>query len=55
MRIESLPPAGVKCGLEMFEKMEEDSSYFVFVSERVVGTLMSFYYQLGDLTLAKNK
>ena len=33
--------------------MEEDSSYFVYVTERVVGTLMSFYYTFGDLTIAK--
>jgi len=54
LKLDALPPAGLKAGIELFERLEEDSSYMVYVTERVVGSLLSLYYQLGDLTIAKN-
>ena len=55
LRVDALPPGQVKIGVEMYEKLEDDSSYYVYVTERVVGSLFSMYYSLGDLTLAKTK
>ena len=54
LRLDALPPSGLKAGPELFEKMEDDSSYMVFVTERIIGSLLSLYYIMGDLTLAKN-
>ncbi|CAL6047627.1 Kinase [Hexamita inflata] len=54
MRMDAMAPSGAKTGLQLYERMEDDSSYYLYVTERVVGSLMSMWYQVGDLTLAKN-
>jgi hypothetical protein len=44
LKLDALPPSGLKAGVELFERLEEDNSYLVYVTERVVGSLLSLYY-----------
>ena len=43
LRLDPLPSNGVKAGLQIYQSLEDDSSYFVYVTERIAGTLQSFY------------
>lgn len=49
------PTGGIVTGLRMYEDKSEDGSYISFATERVIGSLLSLYFIMGDLTLAKNK
>ncbi|CAL6077384.1 Kinase [Hexamita inflata] len=53
LRLDACPSVQVENGLQIMERMEEDATTIVFVSQRVVGSLLSFYYQLGDISAAK--